>query len=32
MGKKWLKVGEKAALKKLVWCSETTDMRQLGVS
>lgn len=32
MGKKWLKTDEKAALKKLVQCSKTTDLRQLGVS
>lgn len=32
MGKKWLKMGEKAALKKLVCWSKTTDLRQLGVT
>jgi len=31
MVKKWLQMGEKVALKKLVWCSKTTDLRQLGI-
>lgn len=31
MGKKLLHMDEKVALKKFVWCSKTTDLRQLGI-